>query len=69
MGLTESSARELGHEVITASCPFAGNGKAVAMDDNSGFVKIVAEAESQERSWVCIWWVGMSQSWWPEPRE
>ena len=48
VGLTESSARELGHEVITASCPFAGNGKAVAMDDNSGFVKIVAEAESKK---------------------
>jgi len=48
VGLTEARARELGHEVITASCPFAGNGKAVAMDDNSGFAKIVAEAESKK---------------------
>jgi len=48
VGLTESSARELGHEVITASCPFAGNGKAVAMDDNSGFAKIVAEAKTKK---------------------
>ena len=45
VGLAEARARELGHEVITARCPFAGNGKAVAMDDNSGFVKIVAEAK------------------------
>ena len=42
-----SRGRELGHEVITAICPFAGNGKAVAMDDNSGFVKIVAKAISK----------------------
>jgi dihydrolipoamide dehydrogenase len=48
VGLTEARARELGHEVITARCPFAGNGKAVAMDDNSGFAKIVAEAESKK---------------------
>ena len=43
VGLTEARAREIGHDVITARCPFAANGKAVAMDDNSGFVKIVAE--------------------------
>ncbi len=48
VGLTEARARELGHGVITASCPFAGNGKAVAMDDNSGFAKIVAEADSKK---------------------
>ncbi len=48
VGLTEARAREMGHEVITAVCPFAGNGKAVAMDDNIGFVKIVAEAGSEK---------------------
>jgi dihydrolipoamide dehydrogenase len=48
VGLTESSARKMGYEVITAVSPFAGNGKAVAMDDNSGFVKIVAEAETKK---------------------
>jgi len=47
VGFTEERARELGHEVTTARCPFAGNGKAVAMDDNSGFAKIVAEAKSK----------------------
>ena len=44
VGLTESSARKEGYDVITAISPFAGNGKAVAMDDNTGFAKIVAEA-------------------------
>lgn len=48
VGLTEARARELGYEVITASCPFAGNGKAVAMNDNSGFAKIVAEAKTKK---------------------
>ncbi|MBT3256434.1 MAG: FAD-dependent oxidoreductase, partial [Deltaproteobacteria bacterium] len=48
VGLTEARAREQGHDVITARCPFAANGKAVAMDDNSGFVKIVAERESKK---------------------
>ena len=48
VGLTEVRAREMGHEVVTAICPFAGNGKAVAMDDNSGFVKIVAETKSKK---------------------
>ena len=48
VGLTEARARELGHEVITAVSPFAGNGKAVAMDDNTGFAKVVAEAETKK---------------------
>ena len=48
VGLTEARARELGHEVITVRSPFAGNGKAVAMDDNGGFAKIVADAESHK---------------------
>jgi dihydrolipoamide dehydrogenase len=44
VGLTEKQARQQGHDVITAKCPFAANGKAVAMDENFGFVKIVAQA-------------------------
>ncbi len=47
VGLTEASARQTGHEVITSVSPFAGNGKAVAMDDNTGFAKIVAEADTK----------------------
>jgi dihydrolipoamide dehydrogenase len=43
VGLTEAQAREQGYEVATAWCPFVGNGKALAMDDNTGFAKIVAD--------------------------
>jgi dihydrolipoamide dehydrogenase len=48
VGLTESRAREQGYEIITALSPFAGNGKAVAMDDNTGFAKVVAEAHTKK---------------------
>lgn len=47
VGLSEKQAREAGYEVVTAQCPFAANGKALAMDDNFGFAKIVAEAEEK----------------------
>jgi len=48
VGLTESQAREAGYEVVTAQCPFAANGKALAMDDNYGFAKLVAEAKEKK---------------------
>ena len=47
VGLTEQQATEQGYKVIAARCPFLANGKAMAMDDNSGFVKIVAEQKSK----------------------
>ncbi|MCL2670183.1 MAG: dihydrolipoyl dehydrogenase [Syntrophaceae bacterium] len=42
-GWTEQECRRLGLEIKTSQCPYAGNGKALAMDDNSGFVKLIAE--------------------------
>lgn len=48
VGLTEAQAREQGLDVRTAQCPFAANGKAMAMDDNAGFVKIVSDAASKK---------------------
>jgi dihydrolipoamide dehydrogenase len=48
VGLTEQQAKAEGFEVITAVCPFLANGKAMAMDDNSGFAKIVAEAKRKK---------------------
>jgi len=48
VGLTEAQAREQGYAVAAAQCPFVANGKALAMDDNSGFAKIVADAESKK---------------------
>ncbi len=48
VGLTEQQAKAQGLEVITAHSPFLANGKAMAMDDNSGFAKVVAEAKSKK---------------------
>jgi dihydrolipoamide dehydrogenase len=48
VGLSEKEAREMGYEVVTAQCPFAANGKALAMDDNFGFAKIVAETKEKK---------------------
>ena len=47
VGLSEKRARAEGHEVITSQCPFVANGKALAMDENFGFVKIVVEAREK----------------------
>jgi dihydrolipoamide dehydrogenase len=48
VGLSEKQAREMGYEVVAAQCPFAANGKALAMDDNFGFAKIVAETKEKK---------------------
>jgi dihydrolipoamide dehydrogenase len=47
VGLTEDQAREAGYEVLTTKCPFAANGKALAMGENFGFVKVVAESKGK----------------------
>lgn len=48
VGLTERQAREQGHEVMVAQCPFAANARALAMDENFGFVKLVGEAAGKK---------------------
>jgi dihydrolipoamide dehydrogenase len=48
VGLSEKQAREAGYEVVIAQCPFAANGKALAMDDNFGFAKIVSETKERK---------------------
>ena len=48
VGLTEKQAREQGFDVATAQSPFVANGKALAMNENFGFVKIVSEAETNK---------------------
>ena len=44
VGLTEAQAREQGYEVRVGQFPFRANGKALALDDYEGFVKVVADA-------------------------
>lgn len=48
MGLTETQARARGHEVRVGKFPFRANGKALAMGDYEGFVKIIADTQYGE---------------------
>jgi len=45
-GLTEQAAKAAGHTVRTGSFPFMASGRARAMGDADGFVKIVADTAS-----------------------
>lgn len=42
-GLTEAQARERGYAVKTAQFPFQANGKALALDDYEGWIKLVVD--------------------------
>ncbi len=47
-GLTEAQAREAGHDVRVGRFPLAASGKALALAEQDGFVKVVADAEIGE---------------------
>ncbi len=46
VGLTEARARSEGHEVRVGRFPFNGNGKAIAMGEPEGMVKVVFDAKT-----------------------
>jgi dihydrolipoamide dehydrogenase len=46
VGITEDYAKEKGMNVRVGKFPFAANGRALAADDPTGFVKFVADAET-----------------------
>ncbi len=48
VGLTEKKAAELGRAVTTGKFTFRGLGKAVASDQTTGFVKWIADAETDQ---------------------
>ncbi len=54
VGLTEAQAREQGYAVKVQRFPFGHNGKALAMGEPEGLVKIVAEEELGQILGVCI---------------
>jgi len=45
VGLTEAQAKEEGYNVKTGQFPFRANGKALAINDYEGFVKIVSDSQ------------------------
>lgn len=46
VGMSKEEAEEAGHEVITAQAPFRASGRAMAMLETEGYVKVVIDAES-----------------------
>ncbi len=46
-GLTEQEARDQGHEVLTGQFAFRASGRAMSLGATDGFVKVVADAETQ----------------------
>jgi dihydrolipoamide dehydrogenase len=48
IGLTEAKAREEGYEIKVGRFPFQANGKAQAIAETEGLVKIISDADSGE---------------------
>ncbi len=46
VGLTEEQARTMGRPIVVSKSNFASNGKAVSMGETDGFVKVIADAET-----------------------
>lgn len=48
VGLTEAKAKEMGYDLKIGKFPFAASGKATAIGDTSGFVKVIFDAKYGE---------------------
>jgi dihydrolipoamide dehydrogenase len=48
IGLTEAKARELGHELKVGRFPFRASGKAIAIGETDGLVKLIFDAKYGE---------------------
>jgi len=53
-GLTESQARERGHNIRTGKFPFQANGKALSLGDYAGWIKIIADANDGKILGACM---------------
>ena len=48
VGMTEVAAKKAGFKIKVGQFPFAGNGKAIALGDDAGFVKTIFDAATGE---------------------
>jgi dihydrolipoamide dehydrogenase len=48
VGLTEEQCQEAGREFVTGQFPFAASGRAMSLMETEGFVKIIADAKTDE---------------------
>jgi dihydrolipoamide dehydrogenase len=49
-GLSESAAKEAGHDVVTSKHRWTGNGRALILGQTEGLVKIIAEKDADGRA-------------------
>ena len=48
VGLLEEQAKEAGHKIAVGQFPFAASGRAMSLMETEGFVKVVADADTDE---------------------
>jgi len=48
VGLLPAEAAAAGHAAMVTAFPFAGNGRALSQNDDSGFVRVVARADTKQ---------------------
>ena len=48
VGLTETKAKEAGHDIKVGRFPFIGNGKAIALGESEGMIKTIFDAKTGE---------------------
>jgi dihydrolipoamide dehydrogenase len=48
IGLTEAEARARGHELLIGKMPFAASGRAMAVRETDGFIKVVADKKTHQ---------------------
>ncbi|MFT5284001.1 MAG: dihydrolipoamide dehydrogenase [Planctomycetota bacterium] len=48
VGLGEEAAKAAGHEITVGKFPFAASGRAMTLIDTDGFIKIIADAKTDE---------------------
>ena len=46
VGLSEKQAKERSIEIVVGQFPFLANGRAMSMDDDSGFVRVIARKDN-----------------------
>jgi dihydrolipoamide dehydrogenase len=46
VGLSPQEASDAGHDIISANFPFAANGRAMTLESNDGFVRVVARKDN-----------------------
>ncbi|MBI2760108.1 MAG: dihydrolipoyl dehydrogenase [Chloroflexi bacterium] len=61
IGLTERQARERGHEVRAGSFPFRPNGRALALGEPDGFIKVVGDTRTGEILGIHMLGAGVSE--------